>query len=53
MVRLLLANRADVFHDYTEASFESALSRRFVITDRVETRNGFRTLFLVDPKGRA
>jgi SAM-dependent methyltransferase len=46
-VQQLLANREDVFPDYTEAGFETAFKRRFEIEDRTSVQGSKRTLYLL------
>ena len=46
-VELLLANREDIFPDYSEAGFESAFKRHFEIEDRAAIPGSKRTLYLL------
>ena len=46
-VQVLLANREDVFPDYTREGFEAAFATRFETEQRVEIRDSDRTLYLM------
>ena len=46
-VQLLLANRTDVFDNYTPENFESAFARRFEIEDRSPIPGSDRNLYLM------
>jgi hypothetical protein len=46
-VQQLLANRADVFPDYTQEGFETAFASRFEIETRTPIRDSERTLYLM------
>lgn len=48
-VRSLLANRDDVFFDYSRDIFERCISRRFVVRRTQDLPSGTRTLFYVTP----
>ena len=50
-VRQLLANREDVFPDYTEEGFEIAFGGRFEIEQRTPIRDSKRTLYLMQRRG--
>jgi hypothetical protein len=43
----LLANRKDVFPDYTQEGFEVAFGNRFQIEDRTPIRDSERILYLM------
>ncbi len=47
MVRRMLANREDVFTDYTEEEFERQLGRRFEVLKRESLVVGGRRLYRV------
>ena len=46
-VQLLLANRTDIFDNYTPENFESAFARRFEIEDRSPIPGSDRNLYLM------
>ncbi|MEQ9407297.1 MAG: hypothetical protein RIK87_06200 [Fuerstiella sp.] len=48
-VQSLLANRDDVFPDYSREAFERCLRRRFTVRRTVDLPSGARTLFHVTP----
>lgn len=48
-VQVLLANRRDVFTDYSESAFRTAVTRRFRIEQEQRLTSGTRTLFLLSP----
>jgi hypothetical protein len=50
-VQQLLANREDVFPDYTQAGFEVAFGSRFEIEERTAIRDSERTLYLMQRRG--
>ena len=52
-VRQLLANREDVFPDYTKEGFEIAFGGRFEIEQRTPIRDSKRTLYLMQRRGAA
>lgn len=48
--RRLLANKDDIYHDYTRAAFEAALAERFTVARRQTFHHGTRTLYLARPR---
>lgn len=46
-VQLLLANRKDVFPDYTQAGFEESFSKHFKIREKVAVRDSERVIYLL------
>lgn len=49
-VKQLLANREDVFSDYSRAAFDSLIEEAFVVIQRQTLAAGTRTLFWLQPK---
>jgi hypothetical protein len=49
-VQLLMANREDVFSEYTVERFESAANARFHIQHRAQVADSSRTLYLLGPR---
>lgn len=50
MVATLLQNKEDIYHDYTETSFEKNLTLAFDIQRREKLKDGLRTLYFITPK---
>lgn len=50
MVRSMLANREDVFADYSREAFEEALSQHFALWSRETINRGTRVLYSLRPK---
>ncbi len=51
-VQILLANREDIFPNYTKSDFEQAFLQHFVIKDVVAIKGSKRTLYLMENKGK-
>ncbi|MCK5333360.1 MAG: hypothetical protein KAJ24_02525 [Candidatus Aenigmarchaeota archaeon] len=49
-VKRLLLNREDIFHDYTQGSFEKKFKSNFRIKESVKNKNSCRTLYLMQKK---
>jgi len=49
-VKSLLANREDVFVDYSREAFEACMKRRFDICRTLQLPSGTRTLMFVKPR---
>jgi len=49
-VKRLLATREDIFHNYHEASFETAFSDYFEIIDKIQIQDSERTIYLMRRK---
>ncbi len=49
-VKQLLANRRDVFSDYTREIFRQQIHRHFILIDEHTLPSGTRTLFLLQPR---
>lgn len=51
-VQILLANREDIFPNYTKSDFEKAFLSFFVIKEEVSIKGSKRTLYLMENKGK-
>ncbi len=53
MVKKLLQNKDDIYHDYEIDSFEESLGKRFNIVEKQSFHGGTRALYFASPRGRS
>ncbi len=50
MVRRLLKNKDDIYHDYETLAVEASIEERFTVLERLELLGGKRRLYLLEPR---